>query len=347
MSDDIHIRVEGRAGRITLDRPDVLNALSWDMCLRIEKALDDWRLQDDVQVILIDAVPGRAFCAGGDIIAMHEAGIEGRYDYGRRFWADEYRLNAKLFHFPKPVITFLHGFTMGGGVGLGCHGSHRIVRDDSRIAMPECAIGLAPDVGGTFILANAPGLLGEYLGVTGARMGPGDAIRAGFADHYVPEEWGDLKDALVETGDVAAVEAAALAPPEAALAGMQAEIDALFAHDTLADVAAALDGREGSAADTLRQALSQNAPLSMACTVEILRRLRDDPTIERALGLEARFTFRAMEHGDFIEGIRARIIDKDGAPRWKHASAADVSRMDVENMLRPLGPLAPDLEVWT
>ncbi|MEM7643436.1 MAG: enoyl-CoA hydratase/isomerase family protein, partial [Pseudomonadota bacterium] len=176
---DIHIRKEGRAGRITLDRPDALNALTWDMCLEIEKALDLWHLDDDVHLLLIDGAPGRAFCAGGDIAEMHAAGTRGDYAYGQRFWADEYRMNAKLFRFPKPVVTFLHGFTMGGGVGVGCHASHRITDDTSRIAMPECAIGLVPDVGGTLILARAPGRLGEYLGTTGHRMGPGDAIHAG------------------------------------------------------------------------------------------------------------------------------------------------------------------------
>lgn len=346
---DVQIRKEGRAGRITLNRPAALNALTWDMCLGIEKALDDWRLDDDVHVIVIDGAPGRAFCAGGDIVAMHQAGLERRWDYGQRFWADEYRMNAKLFHFPKPVATFLHGFTMGGGVGVGCHGSHRIVRDDSRIAMPECGIGLVPDVGGSLLLARAPGRLGEYLGTTGERMGPGDALHAGFADYYVPGDWDALLAALCETGDVAAVDAAARPAPEAPLAAMQAEIDALFAGETLADIARALDAADPAAApvESARAALARNAPLSMACTVEILHRLGPDPTIEAALGQEARFTFRAAEHGDFIEGIRAQIIDKDRTPRWRHDGPCDVTPLEVSRMLRPLGPLAPHLETWT
>jgi enoyl-CoA hydratase len=139
---------------------------------------------------VIDAAGDKAFCAGGDIAEMYATGTAGDFDYGRRFWADEYRMNAKLFNFPKPVVTFLQGFTMGGGVGVGCHGSHRIVGDSSQIAMPECGIGLVPDVGGSLILARAPGRLGEYLGTTAARMGPGDAIHAGFADYYIPEDAG-------------------------------------------------------------------------------------------------------------------------------------------------------------
>ncbi|CTQ51034.1 enoyl-CoA hydratase/isomerase family protein [Jannaschia donghaensis] len=332
---DILIRTEGHAGRITLNRPDVLNALSWDMCLKIEKALRNWSLDDDVHVILIDAAPGRAFCAGGDIQAMHAAGTEQRWDYGQRFWADEYRMNALLFHFPKPVVTFLHGFTMGGGVGVGCHGSHRIVDDTSRIAMPECAIGLIPDVGGSLILARAPGRLGDYLGTTGTRMGPGDAIFAGFADYYLPGAWEDLKAALCQTDDVSAIDAAAAPPPEAPLKAALSEIDTLFGGETLADIARTVNAADTPLARDAAAALARNAPLSMAACVEILHRLGDDPTIEQALGLEYRFTARASEQGDFIEGIRAQIIDKDRAPKWAHPGPQDVPLADLSAMLRP------------
>ncbi|MEM7491009.1 MAG: enoyl-CoA hydratase/isomerase family protein, partial [Pseudomonadota bacterium] len=258
------------------------------------------------------------------------------YAYGQRFWADEYRMNAKLFRFPKPVVTFLHGFTMGGGVGVGCHASHRITDDTSRIAMPECGIGLVPDVGGTLILARAPGRLGEFLGTTGHRMGPGDAIHAGFADYYVPDGWDALKAKLCATGDPSAVDAAAKPPPATALD--RAAIDRDFAGETLADIWRVLP--EGPA----RDAIAKNAPLSMACTVEMLHRLGDDPTIEQALGMEYRFTHRALEHADFVEGIRAQIIDKDRTPRWRHPAPDAVPRLDVANMLRPLPPGALDLE---
>lgn len=341
---DLLVRIEGRAGRITLNRPEALNALTWDMCLGIEKALDDWRLRGDVHVVLIDGAPGRAFCAGGDIVAMHRAGLERRWVYGQRFWADEYRMNATLFHYPKPVLTFLHGFTMGGGVGVGCHGSHRIVDATSRIAMPECAIGLVPDVGGSMILARAPGRLGAFLGTTGYRMGPGDAILAGFADSYVPEGWDALKATLCETGDLTAVKAVAAPAPDAPLEAWRAEIDALFAGETLDDVGRALAHADGPAASVMREALARNSPLSMACTIEILRRLGRAPEIEAALGQEARFTFRAAEHGDFLEGIRAQVIDKDRNPRWRHARPEDVTKAEVAAMLAPLGALAPRLE---
>jgi enoyl-CoA hydratase len=338
MSGDIHIRTEGRAGRITLNRPQALNALTWDMCRAIEDALDAWAGDDAVALLVIDAAGDKAFCAGGDIVEMYETGKAGDYDYGRRFWADEYRMNAKMFNFPKPVASFLQGFTMGGGVGIGCHGSHRVVGESSRIAMPECGIGLVPDVGGSLILARAPGRLGEYLGVTGARMGPGDAIHAGFADYYVPEEsWEALKADLCETGDWEAVDRAALPAPESPLAVERPEIDRLFPGETLRDILNLLRRSESPVAARALEAMAKNSPLSMAATVELIHRSRGRDTIEGALELEYRFTARAMEKGDFLEGIRAAIIDKDRAPRWRHDGMDGAGAMAVAGMLLPLG----------
>ena len=338
MSDDILIRVEGRAGRITLNRPKALNALTWDMCTRIEAALDDWAEDDGVAMLVIDGAGDKAFCAGGDIAEMYATGTAGDFDYGRRFWADEYRMNARLYNFPKPVATFLQGFTMGGGVGVGCHASHRIVCDTSRIAMPECGIGLVPDVGGSLILARAPGRLGEYLGVTAARMGPGDAIHAGFADYLVQlEDWEPLKAELSETGDWTAVDRAAAPAPDAPLAARQAEIDALFAGDALRDMLNALRHAGTEFTGETLEAMGRNSPLSMACAVDLIRRVRGRDTIEAALELEYRFTSRSMEKGDFLEGIRAAIIDKDRQPRWQHETMEGPSNREVSAMLLPLG----------
>ncbi|WP_224814595.1 enoyl-CoA hydratase/isomerase family protein [Hasllibacter sp. MH4015] len=340
MSDDIHIRIEGRAGRITLNRPEALNAITYKMCLAIEAALDDWTGDDRVELVLIDATGERAFCAGGDIQEMYDTGMAGDFAYGRRFWADEYRMNAKMFRFPKPVVTFLHGFTMGGGVGVGCHGSHRIVCESSQIAMPECGIGLVPDVGGSLLLARAPGRLGEYLGVTAARMGPADAIYAEFADYYIPEDtWQSLKDTLIETGDWEAVDRAAEAPPQGVLNFQQDAIDRLFGGETLRDVATDLqnDGVSVTCREAMKM-MARNSPLSMACAIELVHRARLRDDIGHALQNEYRFTARSMEHGDFLEGIRAAIIDKDRNPSWKHAGLTDPSPLDVSNMLRPLGP---------
>ncbi|MBT4871875.1 MAG: enoyl-CoA hydratase/isomerase family protein, partial [Marinovum sp.] len=163
---DIHIRMTGRAGRITLQRPDALNAMTYEMCTAMEAALIDWQTNDAVDLVIIDALGTRAFCAGGDIADLYQSGLDKNYAFGQKFWADEYRLNSLIAGYPKPFIALMQGFTMGGGVGISCHGSHRIVGETSQIAMPECGIGLVPDVGGSYILSRAPGYLGEYLGLT-------------------------------------------------------------------------------------------------------------------------------------------------------------------------------------
>jgi len=335
---DIHIRKEGRAGRITLTRPQALNAITYDMCLAIDRALIDWRHDDGVALVLIDAEGTRAFSAGGDIAEMFATGRAGDYAYGRRFWHDEYRMNARLAGYAKPVVSFLQGFTMGGGVGVGCHGSHRIVGESALIAMPECGIGLVPDVGGSFILALAPGRIGEYLGTTGARMGPADAILAGFADHYVPEDrWEVLKSRLVATGEAGMILDEAGEPPAGRIALLRPEIDKLFAGASAVEIRRALRSTDSSFGSEALAAFDRAAPLSVAVCVEMLHRLRKGPTMQRALELEYRFTYRAMEHGDFIEGIRAAIIDKDRKPRWRHANAERVPANEVAQMLAPLG----------
>jgi enoyl-CoA hydratase/carnithine racemase len=336
---DIDIRRAGRAGRITLNRPKALNALTYDMARSIEAALDDWRGDDAVTLLLIDAAGDKAFCAGGDIADLYATGKAGDFAFGQQFWRDEYRLNAKLAEFPKPIVSLMQGFTMGGGVGVGCHASHRVVGDSSRIAMPECGIGLVPDVGGSLLLARAPGRLGEYYGLSAARMGPGDAIHMGFADHYLSEsDWPALTKAL-EAGDVAAVAEASQPAPAPAITEHRALIDRVFAADSLQDIAAGLATEPGEFAAQTLKAMQRNSPLSMACAIELIRRVRRTPTIRQALAQEYRYTWRAMQHGDFLEGIRAAIIDKDRAPHWSHTLDA-VPADAVEHMLAPLGDKA-------
>lgn len=342
---DVIIRKEGRIGRITLDRPKALNALSYDMVREIERALDLWKNDASLSMLVIDARGERAFCAGGDIQEMYDTARAGDFEYGRRFWRDEYRMNAKLFEFPKPVASFLQGFTMGGGVGVGCHGSHRVVCESSQIAMPECGIGLIPDVGGSLLLARAPGRLGEYLGVTASRMGPADAIYAGFADYYVPEaNWPALIAALAETGDWERIDAATEAPAAGQLEDMQAEVDRHFGGERLGDILRSLAADETDFTAATLKVMRRNSPLSMAATVEIIHRVRGTNTIRAALSQEYRFTHRSAEMGDFIEGIRAAIIDKDRTPRWKHKSAEAVNPLDVVNMLKPVEGVTLDFE---
>ncbi len=335
---DIHIRTKGHAGRITLTRPQALNAMTYDMSLAIEAALDDWAEDDTVKLVIIDAEGDKAFCAGGDIQDLYDSGMRGDFAFGQTFWRDEYRLNAKIAEYPKPYIAFMQGFTMGGGVGISCHGSHRVVCESSKIAMPECGIGLVPDVGGSLLLARAPGRMGEYLGCTTARMGPGDAIYAGFADTFIPQDqWTDVIATLETTGDITALDKAATDAPTGTLPDLQADVDANFGGETLRDITNALKADGGDFAQSALKQMSRNSPLSMAVGVGIIHRLRGPAAdIRRALELEYRFTYRAMEHGDFLEGIRAAVIDKDRDPKWQHDLETPIS-LAVTQMLMPLG----------
>lgn len=339
---DIHIRAEGRAGRITLTRPQALNALTWDMCLAVEAALAWWEENPDIDLVLIDAAGDRAFCAGGDIADMYKAGQAGQFDLGARFWRDEYRLNAAIRAWPKPVVTLMQGFTMGGGVGLGCHASHRVVGDTSRIALPECSIGLVPDVGSSLLLARAPGHLGEYIGLTGARLGPGDALHAGFADIYLPEPlWPAAIATLCATGDPLTLITHSPIMPFTPLVGDEDAISAAFAAATPGDIAARLADTPGDWAATALTALGAASPLSVHCALDILRTVRASPDMATALDHEFRFTARSLEHGDFLEGIRAQIIDRDKSPRWRHASLDAVPAAHIARMRAPL-PQEPE-----
>ena len=333
---DIDIRIEGKIGRITLDRPDALNALTYDMTSAVEVALDDWANDDRVALILIDAAGDKAFCAGGDIQQMYETASAGDYEFGRKFWRDEYRMNAKLANFPKPFIALMQGFTMGGGVGVSCHGSHRVVCENSQIAMPECGIGLVPDVGGSLLLARAPGRLGEYLGTTGTRMNAGDAIYCGFADYYIPrEKWAELTALLVKTGDWTQVDAMAEAAPSSPLASQQTKIDTYFGGQTANDILRGMHENDWCA--KAEKAMRRSCPLSVAATIELVHRARALDKIELVLAQEYRFTHRSASDGDFVEGIRAAIIDKDRNPQWAIPTLEKVTDLKVTQMLLPLG----------
>jgi enoyl-CoA hydratase len=246
-------------------------------------------------------------------------------------------MNARIAAYPKPVVSLLQGFTMGGGVGLGCHGTHRVIGETSRIAMPECSIGLVPDVGGSWLLARAPAGLGRYLATTGARMGPGCALLAGFADAFVPEaDWTALTAALLETGSADMLDRFTQPAPDSPLGRDAAAIGWAFAPATPAAILPRLDRCEGDWVAPARAALDRCSPLSIHCALEMQTRLARGLTLRQALALEYRFTHRAMPQGDFIEGIRAAIIDKDNAPRWRHTGP--VPAEEVAAMLAPLGP---------
>lgn len=334
MEPELLIRKEGRAGRLTLNRPKALNALTHAICLQTTEALRRWAEDPEVSLVILDGAGERAFCSGGDIAQVTAAGKAGDFAMGRDFWRDEYRMNLLLARYPKPVVSFLHGFVMGGGVGYGCHSGHRVVGESTQMAMPECGIGMIPDVGGSWLLSRAPGQTGLYLALTAARMGPGDAIHAGFADAFVPEaEWAALKARMAETG-------AATLPrhpaPVSPMAADQAHIDRLFAPTTMAAILAGLEADDSALAQSALKAIRRNSPLSMACTLALLRPA--PASLDDALRQEYRATWRIMERGDFIEGVRAQILDKDRNPRWKHPAPDAVTAGEVAAMLAPLGP---------
>ncbi|MBF5077970.1 enoyl-CoA hydratase/isomerase family protein [Paracoccus sp. NBH48] len=324
--DDLTTRTAGRAGRITFTRPKALNALTHAMARAIHDALDGWRDDPAVALVIIDADGDRAFCAGGDIAAVYHAGRAGDHQVGRDFFRDEYRMNAAIADFPKPIVAFMQGFVMGGGVGVGGHASHRIVGDTTRIAMPESGIGLIPDVGGTWLLGRAPGRIGEYLAMTGGRMTAGDAIHAGFADMYIPEaDWPGLIAMLEDSGDVTGLRG----HPAPAATLDRRDLSA-FGGRTLADITAAL---QEAGDDESLEALRRNSPLSMAAGLAMVRAARGDDCMQQSLSREYRFTARATAESDFLEGVRAQIIDKDRKPVWRRDASDDTLRA----MLAPLG----------
>lgn len=338
---EVIIRTAGIAGRITLNRPKALNAVTYDMVRAIDEALDMWRDDDSVERIIIDAVGDKAFSAGGDIAALYTTGKAGDFGFGQTFWRDEYRMNAKIATYPKPIISFLQGFTMGGGMGVGCHGSHRIVGETSQIAMPECGIGLVPDVGGSIILANAPGHLGEYLGTIGARMNAGDAIFAGFADMYIAQKhWAALVQSLENAAPLSVLDDARETVKTGPLQAQYDDINQYFNGADISEIIANLGRDNSDFATGALKILRRGSPISMACFVAMTRQLRGETDIRIALELEYRFTCRSIQHGDFLEGVRAAIIDKDRAPKWRNTFneiTPELANTMVDKMLAPMG----------
>ena len=349
MSDecDLIIQQEGRAGRITLNRPKALNALTYDQSLAIERTIDQWSGDDAVHAVIIDGAGDRAMCAGGDVQALYEQRNDGGAS-ASQFWRDEYRLNSKIGRYPKPFVAIMDGIVMGGGIGLGGHASHRVVTEQSMLAMPETTIGLIPDVGGMWLLANAPGRLGEYLGMLGERMGAADAIYAGFADtFFAAEKLDELVKALCDMdGDPIGVTLASFAdaPPPTVHADRQAEIDHVFAADTLEDIVATLRTSSIDWAEKALKAIDKRSPLSLKLTLAAVRKARTFSSLEDSLKLEFRLCSRLARHGEFFEGIRALLIDKDKSPKWNPTTIGDVSEDMVAAFMEPLDEI-PELDL--
>ncbi|WP_405791813.1 enoyl-CoA hydratase/isomerase family protein [Streptomyces sp. NBC_00029] len=331
------LRTEGRAAHITLNRPGALNALTHSMVLRIDEALSLWQHDPDIATVVIEGAGGRGLCAGGDIRAIHEDARTG----GRAsadFWRDEYRLNARIARYPKPYVALMDGIVMGGGVGISAHGTVRIVTERSRVAMPETGIGFVPDVGGTYLLALAPGELGTHLALTGAPAGAADALLVGLADHFVPSELlPGLSRDLARSSVHEVLERYVGPAPGGVLDGDRAWIDHCYAADTVEDIVERLLRSGVPAAKEAAATLAAKSPTALKVTLAALRRVRALGPLERVLEQEYRISCAALSSPDLVEGIRAQVIDKDRNPRWSPPSLAEVGPADVERFFAPLG----------
>lgn len=338
-NEDVLVTVDRGVGLITLNRPKAINSLNHSMVATMARVLTDWESDDAVTTVVIDGAGERGLCAGGDIVALyHSARAEGseKGREAREFWYDEYLLNAQIGRFPKPYVALMDGIVMGGGVGVSAHGDVRVVTDTTKMAMPEVGIGFVPDVGGQLILSRAPGLLGYHAALTGANFDGADAIAMGFADHFVPHDrLADFKAAIVADGIDAALAAHATEPPPSNLVRQREWIDECYAGETVLDIVAALRGHGDPAAAKAADLIETRSPISVSVALEALRRAAKLDTLEDVLRQEYRTSCGALRSHDFVEGIRAQVVDKDRNPKWSPASLAAVTTADVEEYFTP------------
>jgi enoyl-CoA hydratase len=335
---DVLAHHENRVGLVTLNRPAAINSLNHAMVIAMQAALTDWELDDDVRAVVLTGAGERGLCAGGDVVAIyHSARADGVA--ARRFWYDEYLLNARIRRYPKPYVALMDGIVMGGGVGVGAHAGVRIVTDTTRMAMPETGIGFVPDVGGTYLLSRAPGSLGHHAALTGAPFCGADAIAMGFADHYVPhDQLAEFTSAIVADGVDAALAAHAVEPPASPLLAQRDWIDECYAGETVADIVAGLRGHDAGPANDAANLITARSPIALAVTLEAVRRAAKLNTFEDVLCQEYRTSCASLRSHDLVEGIRAQLIDKDRNPKWSPASLAAVTGTVVETYFAPADP---------
>ncbi|MEJ2410676.1 MAG: enoyl-CoA hydratase/isomerase family protein [Novosphingobium sp.] len=344
MTDELLIRREGVAGIISLNRPKAIHALTLGMCEGMTEVLTRWAADPEVQVVILDHSEGRGFCSGGDINLLRQSALEDGGVAGRQFFFEEYRLNHQLFTYKKPVIAFMDGITMGGGVGISQPARYRVATENTRFAMPETGIGLFPDVGGGWYLSRLDGRVGQFLALTGARLKGEECLWAGLASHYLPSEvLAEAKRRIAAGHEIAGVLGAlAVTPPESAIAGHAAQIRKHFAFDTLEEVLASLDAEGSEWADKELASLRTKSP--QACKVS-LRQLAESTKLEtfaQNMAMEYRIGSRVIVLPDFAEGVRAVIVDKDQAPKWNPATPEGVTDAMLDAIFAPL----PTEEEW-
>ena len=344
MTDEILFERRGAAGVVTLNRPAALNAVTHTMVRAFAQKLDQWEADPAVTRIVVTAAGEKAFSAGGDIRALTDLGSAGKHAEALTFWHDEYRLNVRIKHYPKPYVSLIDGIVMGGGVGVSVHGSHRVAGDRYLFAMPEVGIGFFPDVGGTWFLPRLPGELGAYLALTGERLRADDGVAAGIATHRVPSKRiPDLLDSLSGTVPVDALLGAFSEPVgDTPVMARRAAIDRLFAAGTVEGILGDLDreaAAAGADADFARKAAATIRVKSPTSLKLALAQMRIGKTLDfgECMRTEFRIVSRIIHGHDLYEGVRAVIVDKDNTPRWRPATLAEVADADIARHFAPLG----------
>ena len=338
VSTEVLTSVDDGVGRLTLNRPQAINSLTQTMVDLIRATLTGWADDDGVQAVVLSGAGERGLCAGGDVVAIYHSAREGGVA-ARRFWHDEYLMNAQIGRFAKPYVSLMDGIVMGGGVGVGAHANTRVVTDKTRMAMPEVGIGFIPDVGGTYLLSRAPGKLGLHAALTGAPFSGADAIALGFADHYLPHDRLDAFTAAIGTDGVSAALAAhAVEPPPSTLAAHRDWIDECYSPGTVAEIVAALGRHSSTDANDAATMIATRSPIALSVTRESVRRAAALETLEDVLTQEYRVSCASLRSHDLVEGIRAQLVDKDRNPRWSPPRLSEVTATDVDAYFAPAEP---------
>lgn len=345
MTEDLIVEAGGPVGRIRLNRPKALHALNTAMCEGVLEALEAWRGDDAVRCVVIDHAEGRGFCAGGDIRMLAESGA-GDGKAARAFFFTEYRMNHRLFTYAKDTIAFMDGVTMGGGVGISQPCRYRVATENTKLAMPETGIGLFPDVGGGWYLSRLPGRIGQYLALTGYRLDGAECLALGLATHFLASNSvEDAKARIVAEPEAIVTVFGALAakPGGAKLLDHRDEIDRLFASDSLEEVFAALEADGGTFASETLATLRTKSPQTMKVSLRLLAEGAQMATFADEMRQEYAVGSRVVQRHDFLEGVRAVIVDKDNTPQWDPATPEGVSDHVIDQIFAPL----PESEQWS
>lgn len=348
MTQDIITHSIGRAGRISLNRPAALHALSHAMCAAMIDQLLAWREDDATELVMLDHSEGRGFCAGGDIRMLAASGAKRGADKARAakaFFFTEYRLNHLLHEYPKPVAAFMDGITMGGGVGISLPAKYRVASEHTRLAMPETGIGLFPDVGGGWYLPRLEGRVGQYLALTGARLDGAECLALGLATHYLPSERiAEAKDRIAKDPSriTGILGEASATPPHARITDHIDKINRHFTSDSFEDILASLEAEDSDWALGVRDILGTKSPQSCKVALRQLQEGAQMPSFAAQMKQEYAIGARLVSSHDFIEGVRALIIDKDNAPVWNPATPEAMTDKALAAIFAPL----PKEEEW-